>query len=589
MVYSTYQDVFYKTTADTMEYVIKQGDTYIFRGIAIKAPGADYAYIDVGKICKQYLENNLPDFRDFNDQITRLPNAFQKFTLSSVYHNIIWTGVETYLDDVTEQVEEIYRFLFNWDYERTAADNEGMPLSDPVNGHMDCRMKLIYTQYGETIGGDFYVTPLLSSPVMGATLTAKITTDYEDPSKLTVTVDNPNVTVQSYNLSGATFVTPENDGQTVAATVIYRYDGEEVGRTTIILAGKQGGDPDTPQTGTSIYKANIYINGYPNPSTYFGARRGILAYIDLDKYIYASGYTVSVTPSEHVSGGTRAIKVVDDSAPEGWKWEIRPRYIDFELIDSGSPAQIGEQVIVTIKKDNAVTSLTATVIVTNSGNTVDSRYSSWFSVDVSDTSEAPYIVSNTYRHPETDKHGKSQTIDFNTVYFGDYLSSSEEYHVLQIGGRQIFPGGNVVNGLSPLTVSTTESGGKKTYKYTSPYPMNGLHIIDWAASGYTSADNVSCSIMSGITVEKRPPERTVTTSYPCSGYTNKLTEITIPITMPTLINYPNGGTNGKVFYGKRDTWATCWDMEDKTYINVHTADGSSAKWDLGMDTLTILS
>lgn len=561
MVYSTYQDVFYKTAADTMEYVIKQGDTYIFRGIAVKAPGADYAYIDVGKICRQYLDNNLPDFRDFNDQITRLPNALQKFTLSSVQHNTIWTGADTYLDDVTEQVEEIYSFLFNWDYEGTAG-NEGMPLSDPVNGHMDCRMKLIYTQYGETTVKDFYATPLLSSPVQGGTLTAKITTDYTDVSKLTVTVDNPDVVVQNHSLTGVTFVTPINTGKTDTAVAKYFYNGEEVGQTVIILAGEQGGDPDIPQTDTIAYKGNIYISGDAGS---FGID-GEIARISLENYIFRSGYTLNITHSEHISGNTGGTS---------------ERYVGLYLIDSGTPAEIGEQVGIRLKQGNSITAITATVIVANSGKTVDNRYSSWFSVDVSDTSEEPFLVSDTFLKPVVDKHGETHSIDANTVYFGDYLSSSRDYYALVVGGRQVFPGGMVENGVSPLTVSTIENVGKKTYKFTSPYPMNGLFVADCGAGGHTSADNPSCSIMNGITVYKQQPYFEYgTVVYPCDSFTDNLTEVTIPITLQTFDSYPypdpdpQGDAWDRVSYGKLRTQADC-NENNRNYVKINTADGSS--------------
>lgn len=342
--YLTYSDAFFASSADTMEYVIKQGDTYIFRGIAVKAPGADYAYIDVGKICRQYLDNNLPDFRDFNDQITRLPNAFQKFTLSSVQHIIIWTGADTYLDDVTEQVEEIYNFLFNWDYEGTGADNEGMPLSDPVNGHMDCRMKLIYTQYGETAVKDFYVTPLLSSPVQGGTLTAKITTEYTDVSKLTVTVDNSDVVVQNYSLSGVTFVTPANNGKTVTTTAHYYYDGKLMGKTEIILAGEQGEDPEDPDTPIIVEAGQI-----PGSAIFKSGTE--------DKYTSIIGITgnrsgstlFSVYGSDYITGQT-----VSDS---------RSDELFIKLIDANTPAPLGDKVKVSITSNNITVQKEYTVTV----------------------------------------------------------------------------------------------------------------------------------------------------------------------------------------------------------------------------------
>ncbi len=409
--YLTYSDAFFASSADTMEYVIKQGDTYIFRGIAVKAPGADYAYIDVGKICKQYLDNNLPDFRDFNDQITRLPNAFQKFTLSSVQHTIIWTGADTYLDDVTEQVEEIYNFLFNWDYEGTVADNEGMPLSDPVNGHMDCRMKLIYTQYGGTTVKDFYVTPLLSSPVQGGTLTAKITTEYTDVSKLTVTVDNPDVVVQNYSLTGVTFVTPANDGKTVATTVHYYYDGKLVGKTEIILAGEQGEDPEDPDTpiiveagqipGTAIFKSGtedkytsiIGITGNRSGSTLFS--------------VYGSNYITGLTVNNSTG-------------------------LFIKLIDANTPAPLGDKVNVSITSNNITVQKEYTVTVR------------W---------NAPYMEGGVKDYQLVDEFSVEAETSISYGLHGATWGDVDNYLKIQVGGDYggYWPNGYINNPIHYLT------------------------------------------------------------------------------------------------------------------------------------------
>ena len=251
------------------------------------------------------------------------------------------------------------------------------------------------------------------------------------------------------------------------------------------------------------------------------------------------------------------------------------------MIDSGTPAEIGEQVGIRLKQGNSITAITATVIVANSGKTVDNRYSSWFSVDVSDTSEEPFLVSDTFLKPVVDKHGNTHGIDANTVYFGDYLSSSRDYYALVVGGRQVFPGGMVENGVSPLTVSTIENVGKKTYKFTSPYPMNGLFVADCGAGGHTSADNPSCSIMNGITVYKQHPYFEYgTVFYPCDSFTDNLTEVTIPITLQTFDSYPypdpdpQGDAWDRVSYGKLRTWADC-NEGNRNYVKVNTSDGSS--------------
>lgn len=419
--YLTYSDAFFASSADTMEYVIKQGDTYIFRGIAVKAPGADYAYIDVGKICRQYLDNNLPDFRDFNDQITRLPNALQKFTLSSVQHNTIWTGADTYLDDVTEQVEEIYNFLFNWDYEGTA-DNEGMPLSDPVNGHMDCRMKLIYTQYGETTVKDFYVTPLLSSPVQGGTLTAKITTDYTDVSKLTVTVDNPDVVVQNYSLSGVTFVTPANDGKTVTTTANYYYDGKLVGKTEIILAGEQGGDPEIPDAPIIVDAGEAQI---PGSALYRSGSDDKFTPI-FQIYGNRSGSTLfTVSGSDYITGQTGNNGTID--------------VLVIKLIEENRPAPLGDKVKVSITSNNITIQKEYTVTVRWNGLYGEDGVKDYWLVD---TFGAEVDTS-----PEFGSYGATWGNDYNYLKIqvgGDYGgywptgSSSGPFHYLTASGNTVY-------------------------------------------------------------------------------------------------------------------------------------------------------
>lgn len=473
--YLTYSDAFFASSADTMEYVIKQGDTYIFRGIAVKAPGADYAYIDVGKICRQYLDNNLPDFRDFNDQITRLPNAFQKFTLSSVQHIIIWTGADTYLDDVTEQVEEIYNFLFNWDYEGTGADNEGMPLSDPVNGHMDCRMKLIYTQYGETTVKDFYVTPLLSSPVQGGTLTAKITTEYTDVSKLTVTVDNPDVVVQNYSLSGVTFVTPANDGKTVTAVVKYSYNGEEVGQTVIILAGEQGEDPETPDTPIIVDAGQI-----PGSAIYKSGSE--------DKYTSIIGITgnrsgstlFSVYGSDYITGETGNNGTLD--------------VLTIKLIDANTPAPLGDKVKVSITSNNITVQKEYTVTVR------------W---------NAPYAEGGVkdYQLVDTFSVEANTSISYG-LYGATWGDDNDNYLKIEVGGDYggLWPNGYMSSPIHYLTKTGNIVHSSMVIRFMSIYEqlMNGNYPANFS----------SVTINSGITSLKFEKSLNTNETVTASGVTD---------------------------------------------------------------------
>lgn len=585
--YLSFRDAVFVSTADTMEYVIKCGQEYIFRGIAVKAPGEDNAIINVGDICTQYLDNQMPDFRDFDDVVTKQRNAFRKFTLFRVERTIIWTGPETFIDDVTEHAEAIYNFLYCWDYDDFTWDNEDAVLSDPVNGHLDCRMKILYTQYGETTGATFYVTPILSARPDGSTVTADILTEYDDPSLLEVRIGNSSITIDSVSLTGATYTTPENNGDTYTTMADYYYDGEWVGQTQIVIAGYNGGD--VPPEPPVAWDGNIYINGYGNWRTYFAARNGIVAYIRLDSSIYSGhNYTVSVTGSEHITGGTRHV-TVSDTHGNTWE-EVNWQYIDLELIDSGTPAEIGEQVLVQIEKNGAVTSITATVVTTNSGLTNDYRASSWYSVELTDTGETPYAVADAYNDKTWSVDHKATTTSFNGVMFGQPVGTYDDrdYHIVHIVGYQLFPGGYVVNGISPFTVTSETTNGVKTMTFTSPFPMNGLTINDYGGGGYTSIADVQSSVLDGIRVIKTHPQ-SETRSFTCSSYSNQISKVTVPITMykfrrlETKNAYePGFADKGVIKYGYRTSDVKCLDGRS---VTVQTSDSLTANWDLYTNTL----
>ena len=186
------------------------------------------------------------------------------------------------------------------------------------------------------------MTPLLSSPVQGGTLTAKITTEYTDVSKLSVTVDNPDVVVQNYSLTGVTFVTPANDGKTVTTTAHYYYDGKLMGKTEIILAGEQGEDPEDPDTPIIVETGQI-------PGT------GIFKSDTEDKYTSIIGITgnrsgstlFSVYGSDYITGLT-----VNNSTG-----------LFIKLIDANTPAPLGDKVNVSITSNNITVQKEYTVTV----------------------------------------------------------------------------------------------------------------------------------------------------------------------------------------------------------------------------------
>lgn len=294
----TYKDAIFATSADTFEYVIKYGADCIFRGVAVKAPDADYNYINVGEICRQYLSNGMADFADFESVTTNNSQAFLTFVLFSVTHTLVYTGPETFVDDVSEEPEQIFKFLYNWDY--VTEDMEDRVLSDPINGKLDCRMKLMYTEFQNGFGSSFYVTPLLSAPSSGATVHADIVTDYTNISALTLNISDSSITFSNLSLTGVDFIVPPNTGYTFSTVVYFYYYGSLVGTTTIISAGDlgdkgiiTGGTPDGYNV-VPKYSDTIYLPVNPGAViwgfNYTDWDRTYSASID-DPYFYVEKYS----------------------------------------------------------------------------------------------------------------------------------------------------------------------------------------------------------------------------------------------------------------------------------------------------------
>lgn len=142
-------DTFYHTTADTFTYTIRldSGEAVYF-GTAIKAPGERYIDININGIVSQYLDVDMPDFRNFANNVTKHGNGYLDFKLYQVTFNEITVAGQT-TKVAEETLVETYRFLYGFDYSDTW-EGEQKVLSNPINGVIDPRMKLFFTSYNPT-------------------------------------------------------------------------------------------------------------------------------------------------------------------------------------------------------------------------------------------------------------------------------------------------------------------------------------------------------------------------------------------------------------------------------------------------------
>ena len=120
-----WKDVYYSSTADSITYSLKVGGSTIFNGKAVKAPNASTVDVNVSLICRNFMNNDLPDFSGVNTA-TSFTNsdACKTFTLSA--------------SDTSSTTS--YKFLWDWSYQDWNGGSKSM--SSPINGHYCGNMKV---------------------------------------------------------------------------------------------------------------------------------------------------------------------------------------------------------------------------------------------------------------------------------------------------------------------------------------------------------------------------------------------------------------------------------------------------------------
>ena len=144
MVYAPiWKDTYYSTTADSITYSIKTGSQQtIFNGKAVKCPGAANVEINVSLICRNFMNNDLPDFRGvsaattyWNDDACKVFQLYQGSTLL-----------------------ETYKFLWDWSYQDWNGGSQSM--SSPINGHYNGSMIV----FSSSVSSGGYVGNVVSFP-----------------------------------------------------------------------------------------------------------------------------------------------------------------------------------------------------------------------------------------------------------------------------------------------------------------------------------------------------------------------------------------------------------------------------------------
>lgn len=134
--FSIWKDTYYYAqNTSEFKYSIRTEGVDVYYGKAYCKPGDGGCYVQVNKICQNYLKNVLGDFREVYNRVIRNglvvnnEGAVRDFSLCDEY------GAEMMN----------YRFIL--DYAGDWTGYSPYVMSRPINGHLDPRMLVMHTEY----------------------------------------------------------------------------------------------------------------------------------------------------------------------------------------------------------------------------------------------------------------------------------------------------------------------------------------------------------------------------------------------------------------------------------------------------------
>ena len=110
------------------DYIIKKDGVVLHTGYASSYPGGGMVSINVNQLVEEYLSPEFDgDISEVDDEVVTNPKAYGVF-------NITDEGGNEY---------ETYGFLGDWSYVDGWSGQTRHLMSQPINGHLDPRMKLM--------------------------------------------------------------------------------------------------------------------------------------------------------------------------------------------------------------------------------------------------------------------------------------------------------------------------------------------------------------------------------------------------------------------------------------------------------------
>ncbi len=135
MIYSPiWKDITFKSNADTLDYVIadESGNT-VHNGYTMRMPDQTGITINVNNIVEEYVTPDFDtDIRGAFDDVVKNSEASKNYQIRQL------PGTE---------LLETYNFIYDWSYEDRWTGQTRYMMTEPINGHIDSRMRSMFTIY----------------------------------------------------------------------------------------------------------------------------------------------------------------------------------------------------------------------------------------------------------------------------------------------------------------------------------------------------------------------------------------------------------------------------------------------------------
>ena len=77
------KDFFYETTASTLSYYVSYNGRILYSGVSVKPSSAEKNVINISRRIADWLEIDMPDFRDYDGVVIPHPEQIRDFELYS--------------------------------------------------------------------------------------------------------------------------------------------------------------------------------------------------------------------------------------------------------------------------------------------------------------------------------------------------------------------------------------------------------------------------------------------------------------------------------------------------------------------------